>query len=49
MNKNFELVHKSLDTITPDWQTVLVATITEKVVSSTTSLTKWKKNTSKKT
>jgi len=29
MNKNFELVYKSLDTITPDWQTVLVATITE--------------------
>jgi Lhr-like helicase len=29
MNKNFELVHKSLDTITPDWQTVLVATVTE--------------------
>ena len=29
MNKNFELVRKSLDTITPDWQTVLVATITE--------------------
>ena len=29
MNKNFELVCKSLDTITPDWQTVLVATITE--------------------
>jgi|TARA_S200002703_G_scaffold151753_1_gene151478 Lhr-like helicase len=29
MNKNFDLVHKSLDTITPDWQTVLVATVTE--------------------
>jgi hypothetical protein len=29
MNKNFELVHKSLDTITPGWNTVLVATVTE--------------------
>lgn len=29
MNKNLDLVHKSLDTITPDWQTVLVATVTE--------------------
>lgn len=29
MNKNFELVQKSLDTITPGWNTVLVATITE--------------------
>tara|TARA_R100000152_G_C6597341_1_gene55711 strand:+ start:173 stop:391 length:219 start_codon:yes stop_codon:yes gene_type:complete len=29
MNENLELVYKSLDTITPDWETVLVATITE--------------------
>lgn len=29
MNQNFELVQKSLDTITPGWKTVLVATVTE--------------------
>ena len=29
MNKNFELVYKSLDTITPGWNTVLIATVTE--------------------
>lgn len=29
MNKNLELVQKSLDTIYPSWDTVLVATITE--------------------
>jgi Lhr-like helicase len=29
MNKNLELVQKSLDTISPGWQTVLVATVTD--------------------
>ena len=29
MNKNNQLVQRSLDTIVPDWQTVLVASITE--------------------
>jgi len=29
MNNNLELVHKCLDTITPGWQSVLVATVTE--------------------
>ena len=29
MNNNLDLVHKSLDTITPGWQSVLVATVTE--------------------
>jgi hypothetical protein len=29
MNENLELVEKSLDTIYPNWDTVLVATITE--------------------
>lgn len=29
MNTNSQLVQRSLDTIVPDWQTVLVASITE--------------------
>tara|TARA_B100000900_G_C20585984_1_gene719560 strand:- start:2141 stop:2359 length:219 start_codon:yes stop_codon:yes gene_type:complete len=29
MNNNLDLVHKCLDTITPGWQSVLVATVTE--------------------
>lgn len=29
MNNNPDLVHKCLDTITPGWQCVLVATVTE--------------------
>ena len=29
MNNNPDLVHKCLDTITPGWQAVLVATVTE--------------------
>ena len=29
MNKNAQLVQKSLDTIVPDWETVMVASITE--------------------
>ena len=29
MNKNIDLVHKCLDTISPEWQSVLVATVTE--------------------
>mgnify|MGYP003137582024 FL=1 len=29
MNNNVDLVHKCLDTITPGWQAVLVATVTE--------------------
>ena len=29
MNNNLDLVHKSLDTISPGWQAVLVATVTE--------------------
>tara|TARA_R110000868_G_scaffold361637_1_gene623651 strand:- start:668 stop:886 length:219 start_codon:yes stop_codon:yes gene_type:complete len=29
MNKNIELVEKSLDTISPGWKTVLVATVTD--------------------
>ena len=29
MNKNMQLVEKSLDTIVPEWETVLVASITD--------------------
>lgn len=29
MNNNIDLVHKCLDTISPEWQSVLVATVTE--------------------
>jgi hypothetical protein len=29
MNKNVQLVQKSLDTIVPDWETVMVASITD--------------------
>tara|TARA_Y100000361_G_scaffold5455_1_gene4683 strand:+ start:110 stop:328 length:219 start_codon:yes stop_codon:yes gene_type:complete len=29
MNKNLELVYKSLDTINPDWKTALIANVTE--------------------
>lgn len=29
MNKNTQLVQKSLDTISPGWETVLVATVTD--------------------
>jgi hypothetical protein len=29
MNENSDLVHKSLDTITPGWSTVLVATVND--------------------
>jgi Lhr-like helicase len=29
MNKNIQLVQRSLDTIVPDWETVMVASITE--------------------
>tara|TARA_R100000664_G_C2719657_1_gene113574 strand:- start:96 stop:314 length:219 start_codon:yes stop_codon:yes gene_type:complete len=29
MNNNIDLVHKCLDTISPGWQSVLVATVTE--------------------
>lgn len=29
MNKNIQLVQRSLDTIVPDWETVMVASITD--------------------
>jgi len=29
MNKNMQLVEKSLDTIVPEWETVMVASITD--------------------
>ena len=29
MNKNTQLVQKSLDTISPGWETVLIATVTD--------------------
>ena len=29
MNKNMQLVQKSLDTIVPEWETVMVASITD--------------------
>ena len=29
MNKNLELVYKSLDTINTDWKTALIATVTD--------------------